>query len=223
MIDEMLVHTPEEGREVVRNLIAENPLLHDWGGGLQSGGIGGEIASTISAYLLDEFGYGNFRSIETGAGLSTLVFLGCNPQWHFSITPDEDLKERLEDAAEARNLPTENWRHEVNFSELVVPGLALAEQATVDIAMIDGGHGWPTVFVDFCYLNMMLRKGGIMIVDDIQAFPCSQLYMLLKHQPGWKLEQVVWGKTAFFRKETDAKLMPDFGGQPYLTNNMLFR
>lgn len=223
MIDEALEITPDHGREAVARLVAENPPLHDWGHGLQSGGIAGEIASTLGAYLLDEFGSGNFRSIETGAGLSTLIFLAGNPLWHFSVTPDGALKALLESEVETRKLPSSNWHHEINYSEYVIPPLALDGEHKVDIAMIDGGHGWPTVFVDFCYLNMMLRQGGIMIVDDILAFPCSQLYMLLKHQPGWELEKTIWSKTAFFRKKTDAKLLPDFGGQPYLTNNMLFR
>ncbi len=98
----------------------------------------------------------------------------------------------------------------------------MTEGLTVDLALIDGGHGWPTVFVDFCYTNMMLRKDGIMIVDDILAFPCMQLFLLLKHQPGWKLEKIVSSKTAFFRKTADGRLLPDFGGQPYILNNMIY-
>lgn len=61
-----------------------------------------------------------------------------------------------------------------------------------------------------------------MIIGDIQLFPCTQVYLLLKAQPGWKLEKLVYSKTVFFRKETDAKMLPDFGGQPYLVNNITF-
>jgi len=60
-----------------------------------------------------------------------------------------------------------------------------------------------------------------MIVDDITLYPCTALYMLLKHQPGWVLEEIIYLKTAFFRKETAAVRLPDFGGQPYLTNNLI--
>ena len=206
-------------RETVAVLIADGPKLHDWGHGLQSGGITGEILTTISAYLLDEFGEGNFRSIETGAGLSTLLFAAARPLQHIAINPDVGLHGRISAEAQKRQISLEETDYQLAFSEDVLPDLA--KTTKIDIALIDGGHGWPSVFVDFCYMNMMLRKGGIMIVDDILLFPCTQLYLLLKHQPGWTLERTVYSKTTFFRKETNEVRLPDFGGQPYLRNNII--
>ena len=206
-------------RDIVGKLIADSPKVHDWGNGLQSGGLTGEILTTISAYLLDEFGEGNFRSIETGAGLSTLLFAAARPLQHVAINPDVGLRDRIGNEAKNRQISLDQTDYLLEFSEDVLPDLA--KTTKVDIALIDGGHGWPSVFVDFCYMNMMLRKGGIMIVDDIILYPCTQLYLLLKHQPGWKLERTVYSKTTFFRKETDAIRLPDFGGQPYLRNNQI--
>lgn len=201
-------------------LISDSPKLHDWGDGLQSGGLKGEILMTLANYLTDELTPGAFTSLETGAGLSTLVFMGARPGCHIVINPDEPLKHRILEEANRRGFTSEPLDYRLEFSEYVLPDLA--KTVELDIALIDGGHGWPTVFVDFCYANVMLREGGIMIVDDIFAFPCMQLFLLLKHQPGWQLEHLIYGKTAFFRKQTSEKLMPDFGQQPYLKNNMLY-
>lgn len=122
------------------------------------------------------------------------------------MTPDKALKGRLDVEIEVRNLSPANRRHEIDYSEYAVPPLALSGEHTVDIAMINGGHGWPTVFVDFCYLNMMLREGGIMVVDDIQAFPCAQLFLLLEQQPGWEMDKAVWQKTVLFSEKEPGKV-----------------
>lgn len=210
---------PTPTASVVASLISDDPKVHDWGQGLVSGGLNGDILRTLSRYLLDEFGEGKFRSLETGAGLSTLVFAGARPARHIAVNPDQGLKERITAEAGRRDIDLSSTQYLTEFSEDVLPDLAKTE--TVDIALIDGGHGWPSVFVDFCYANMMLRQFGVMIVDDILLYPCTQLFLLLKHQPGWKLEKIVYAKTAFFRKEYAQKRLPDFGGQPYLKNNII--
>ena len=209
----------DDKKSLIFKIIADSPKLHDWGAGLQSGGLVGDILSTLATYLTEELAPENFTSLETGAGLSTLVFAAAKPRRHIVINPDEPLKGRILGALKQWQIDVACIDYRLDFSEIVLP--ELAKTTEIDIALIDGGHGWPTVFVDFCYANMMLREGGVMIVDDIYAFPCMELFLLLKHQPGWELERVVYSKTAFFRKQTSAKLMPDFGGQPYLMNNMI--
>ena len=70
----------------------------------------------------------------------------------------------------------------------------------LDAGFIDGNHGWPAVFVDFCYLNRMLRPGGLMFIDDVQIFAVAQLVCLLRQQtPHYELVSVE-GKMATFRK-----------------------
>ena len=206
-------------KTVVQRLISDDPKVHDWGQGLVPGGLHGEILSTIATYLLDEFGEGKFRSLETGAGLSTLVFAAARPLQHLAVNPDVALRDRIASEAAKRTIDLTTTRYIAEYSEDVLPDLAKTEK--VDIALIDGGHGWPSVFVDFCYANMMLRQFGIIIVDDILLYPCTHLYLLLKHQPGWKLEKVVYAKTAFFRKEYAQSRLPDFGGQPFLRGNII--
>ena len=207
-----------EALEQVQSLIHDDPKVHDWGSGPTSGGMSGDILATLAQYLV-EFGEGVFQSVETGAGLSTLIFAAAKPGRHTVINPDIGLQDRIKAEATKRSISLDRVHYRTELSEFVLPELAKSD--IVDLVLIDGGHGWPTVFVDFCYANMMLRQGGIMIVDDILLYPCTQLYLLLKHQPGWTLEKVVYAKTAFFRKETAARLLPDFGGQPFLVNNII--
>jgi len=83
--------------------------------------------------------------------------------------------------------------------------------------LLDGGHGWPTVFVDFCYLNRMLKKDGLLILDDLQLHSVAELGRLVLLQPGWVIDTEISSKTIAFRKTNDREYLPDFGGQPYLS------
>lgn len=161
------------------------------------------------------------RSIETGAGNSSLLFmmLGCS---HVTaIAPDAKLRHRILSEAAERGLDHRVFRYIEDRSEVALPSLALDEQASCEIALIDGNHGWPTVFVDFCYLNMMLVPDGVLFVDDVHLYSCAQLMLLLKEQAGFELVSVV-SKLATFRKRTTARFLPDWRQEPFVATNTSF-
>jgi len=158
------------------------------------------------------------RSIETGAGNSTLLFmmLGCSKVT--AIAPDPKLGPRIRSEAAERQLDDGVFRYIEDRSEVALPRLALDEEASCEIAFIDGNHGWPSVFVDFCYLNMMMKQDAVLFVDDVQLYSCAQLALLLKEQPEFELVSVV-GKMATFRKRTRVRFLPDWGREPFLVTN----
>lgn len=158
------------------------------------------------------------RSIETGAGNSTLLFmmLGCSQVT--AIAPDPKLGPRIRSEAVERSLDASVFRYIEDRSEAALPRLALDEQASCEIAFIDGNHGWPSVFVDFCYLNVMMEQDAVLFVDDVQIYACAQLMLLLREQPGFELVSMV-GKMATFRKRTRARFLPDWRGEPFIVTN----
>ncbi len=104
-------------------------------------------------------------------------------------------------------------------SETALPLLALVENVEIDAGFIDGNHGWPTVFVDFCYLNRMLRPGGLMFIDDIQIFAVAQLICLLREQTPHYEFVGIDSKMATFRKGLDLPYLPDWRMEPFITSN----
>jgi hypothetical protein len=74
------------------------------------------------------------------------------------------------------------------------------------------------VFVDFCYINMIMPAGGTLFVDDVQLYSISQLYQWLREQEEY--EHVgLDGKFATFRKVLDRPLLADWDSQPFIVRN----
>jgi hypothetical protein len=195
----------------------DRPFLHvDRHGEPKDGGTNRPIAQRFIAEVgaLDAP-----RIAETGTGLSTLLFLTLAPASVISISPDPELHERTRREADVRGIDRGPLRLINDRSEAALPLLALVEQLEIDAGFIDGNHGWPAVFVDFCYLNRMLRVGGLLFVDDVHLFPVGQLVGLLRQQPHFELVAIDARKMATFRKKVDQPYLPDWSREPFLTMN----
>ncbi len=197
------------------------PDLHTWDNGLtwNTGGFSADMLQEIHALIVARCGAGA-RLIETGAGNSTITFLLTGAREVISIAPDAALFGRITDHCAASGIDTAALSPVVDLSERALPSLALREIAAggwFDAALIDGGHGWPTVFVDFCYLHALLRLDGLLFVDDVQLWSVKQLVRFLAADERFELVQALGGgKTLVFRKSHVARFLPDFGGQPYI-------
>jgi precorrin-6B methylase 2 len=208
----------EEGKKLLERIISGKLKLHYWNGEWHSGGLGPHMLRQLFDITYSFRSAGGATVLETGAGISTLVFLAAKPKKLLSIASKQDLVDRIRDRIQNFSLGSVEHEFYVNHSENVLPELARDGAASVDIAFIDGGHGLPTVFVDFCYANKMLKQGGYLVVDDVQLYSVRQLYLLLKRQPGFEIETEL-GKLVIFRKTDTAELLPDFARQPFVVNN----
>jgi hypothetical protein len=205
---------PAQPEAAARAVLADPPRLHDWGRGWEVGG----LTNRIGERLIAELGrYDSPRVIETGAGASTLLFCALEPAAATTIAPDAGLRDRTLAAASERGISTERLRFICDRSELALPKLAEADERC-DAAFIDGSHNWPAVFVDFCYLNLMMPVGGTLFVDDVQLYSVAQLYMLLRKQEEFEYVGLD-DKMATFRKVLDHPFLPEWRSQPYIEEN----
>jgi hypothetical protein len=203
-----------EPEAAARALVSDPPRLHDWGRGWEVGGLTPRIGERLITELAR---YESPRVIETGAGASTLLFCCLEPEAVTSIAPDEGLRDRMLAAASERGIGTERLQFICDRSELALPKLSEAGDR-YDAALIDGSHNWPAVFVDFCYLNLMLPVGGTMFVDDVQLYSVAQLYNLMRKQEEFEYVGLD-DKMATFRKVLDHPWLPEWRSQPYIEEN----
>lgn len=196
------------------------PALHSWDGG-KSWNSGGFAAEHLRVFfdLVARVGGRRASVLETGAGNSTIAFLYACPARVISVAPDAALFERIFSACRSRGVDMSPLEHHVDRSEWLLPKLAEAgrnERPGIDLALIDGGHGWPTVFVDFCYANVMVRRGGIIIIDDVHLHSIKELgRLLLRQSSAFTLVEDV-GKALAFRKDTDDQFLPGWEGEAYI-------
>ncbi len=86
----------------------------------------------------------------------------------------------------------------------------------MDLALIDGCHGFPTPFMDWYFISSSLKVGGTLIIDDVQIWTGRILMEFLLAEPEWTLVELFANKTAIFVKEQSYLPWKEFVGQPYV-------
>jgi predicted O-methyltransferase YrrM len=74
-------------------------------------------------------------------------------------------------------------------SQAVLPKL-LGEGRTFDLAFIDGNHRFDGVFVDLVYLGRLVRRGGVVFMDDYQLPAVARAASFFVTNLAWTLEEV---------------------------------
>ena len=160
---------------------------------------------------LDRVLFPGARTLETGAGLSTLVF-AINGAEHTVVVPDPTQAERILHWGRSNGVPMHNLRFELERSEDVLPTL---EIAGLDVVLIDGAHGFPSPFIDWYYAARHLRVGGTVMVDDTQIWTGAVLRDFLRASPDWEIEREVRFEFAAARRASYAR-SDEWLHQPYV-------
>ena len=194
----------------IEQLLAERPQLHTRGNQVVDYG----IDAYLVGFLREHVAAGQ-RTIETGSGLSTLVFLLMGGE-HTAVSPDPKEPERIGAYCDTHGIPRARYTPIVGQSELVLP--ALPRTPGFDLAFIDGEHAFPVPGIDWFYLTRVLKKGGILIVDDLQLWSCRMLADFMDEEEVWR-RVTRTERVAAYRllDEPDAVLRRWWGAQRYVT------
>jgi hypothetical protein len=122
------------------------------------------------------------RTIETGAGVSTIVF-ALKQARHTCIVPDRRLVRRIRRYCASAGLSLHTVNFVIERSEYALPRL---QASGYEFALIDGRHGFPAPFLDWFYIADRLRQGGILLVDDTWIWTCEVLVRFLDAEAGWR-------------------------------------
>jgi hypothetical protein len=138
----------------------------------------------------------SFRTLETGAGQSTLAFMAAGCQ-HETVTPSQSEVDAIKSEAIRRGL-TDHVTFHVDFSQNVLPHLKGHED--LDVVFIDGGHGFPIPSIDWIYLAPRLKVGGTMLIDDVDLWTGAMLVDVMRREKGWRVDAILRGRTAIITK-----------------------
>ena len=78
--------------------------------------------------------------------------------------------------------------HHSERSQVVLPQF-LKEGRTFDLGFVDGNHRFDYVFLDLFYLGHLVRKGGIIILDDYNSPGIERAVSFFVNNLGWKIEE----------------------------------
>lgn len=165
---------------VVGQVWADPPLVHTrtYGPGVWA------TEKDCYEYLAERCPPGT-RTLETGLGISTVLFTswGCE---HTCVVPSEEEVQRCVEYLDERKIDRSQLTFHVGLSEEVLPQL---EPSPLDLVFVDGGHGFPTAIIDFFYTAGRLMQGGWLVLDDMQL-PSVRLGLVdfLELDPRWHLE-----------------------------------
>lgn len=163
----------------ISELFNSAPALHTDGGGEPvNWGIDARMVSVFRQFIRP-----GTPTAETGAGLSTILFLLLGAV-HRSITPDEREVERILTYCESNGIPTATYHPIVGYSEHVLP--VLGSDIRLDFALIDGNHAFPTPYIDWYYFTNHLNTSGVIALDDIQLWSCRTLADFLDEEEVWE-------------------------------------
>lgn len=73
-------------------------------------------------------------------------------------------------------------------SQIVLPRL-LKQNKQFDLAFIDGNHLFDYVFLDLFYLGQLIKKGGIIILDDYNFPGINKALSFFINNLNWKVEE----------------------------------
>lgn len=141
-------------------------------------------------------GAANTIEIGLGYGISALFICeglltnGAAHPHHVVLDPNQETRfagcglQFLDEAGVARLI-----EYHPEPSEIVLPQL-LAKGRGFDLAFVDGNHRFDGVFLDLVYLGRVVRKGGIIFVDDYQLPSTARAVSFCTTNLQWTIEDM---------------------------------
>jgi hypothetical protein len=141
------------------------------------------------------------RTLETGCGVSTVVFAAGGAK-HTAISPNDDEHRRIREYCRSAGIDDSGLEFIVGYSDRVLPDLC--QPGSWDSAFIDGAHSFPFPTVDWHYVSSSLKVGGRLLLDDIPVPAVSQVFRFMNQEPNWRFDSVLDDRAALFTLLSDA-------------------
>lgn len=170
-----------------------------------AGGLSYQTLARIESLLPQ----GMKRTAETGCGRSTILFSNFSKRHTVFCLDDRDEG----DLSSVRYFETSSFTKPAVINPVFGPTqLTLpthVHEGPYDCVLIDGPHGYPFPEIEYYYFYPHIRKGGLLIIDDVQIATIGRMADFLQEDAMWDLVELS-STTAIFRR-TDARTFTPTG------------
>jgi hypothetical protein len=163
-----------------------------------AGGRSYAIGHAVLRYLAD-IPPSQGTSVETGCGYTTVVLANVFAT-HICVNPDIASNRLVREFVE-RQCGATGLQHVEENSDQGLPRL-VADGRRVELAVIDGNHSHPFPLLDFHYVDQMLTRDGLLLVDNIEIPAVQELTEYLEFERAYRLDQLI-DNCAVYRKVSD--------------------
>lgn len=170
------------------------------------------IDAELAHFLYDSVSSNN-ATLETGAGISTLIF-ALRHSNHITVTPSSEEMSNIKQYAAVNQIPVDSVEFAIEPSDQYLPR---CQAKDLDLVLIDGKHAFPWPIIDWFYTADKLKTNGILILDDVQMSSVSILGDFLSEDPRWRLEKSLGRRSWVFRKLGQLVHDVSWHMQPYIT------
>jgi hypothetical protein len=140
-------------------------------------------------------------SAETGSGKSTLLFSHLSSN-HVVFAVDDGSS-----ITQVRSSPLfkrENVTYVEGPTQITLPQYHFGNE--LQIALIDGPHGYPFPDLEYYYFYPLIEPGGLLLVDDLPIPTIARMFEIVRADPMFELKEVVGDQLAIFSR-TDAPVV----------------
>jgi hypothetical protein len=189
-------------RSLVAELRRDLPGLH--AGGTEYWGLAWPALEWLERELRP-----GMATLEVGSGASTLVFAAAGTE-HEAVTPAPEEEQRFREECTVRGIDGSRVSFQIGLSHEVLQSLM---PRPLELALIDGAHGFPYPILDWWFVAPRLIVGGRVLIDDAYMPPVAALVDALRAQPHWEIEGAVGYRTVVARKLAEGLPSFDWEGE----------
>ncbi len=143
----------------------------------RGGAFGSEVLLAISRVLPK----GDLISLETGCGKSTIMFSNLSKRHFVFAYDDRNLPDSSVEMVQAdQDFKSGGVTFVFGPTQKRLPAYTFPEGTLFDVILIDGPHGYPFPDLEYALLYPFLKKGGILIIDDVHIPSIGRMFDILR-------------------------------------------
>ena len=147
-------------------------------------------------------------SMETGCGKTTILLSNLSAHHHvFAFDDRAEERSSIRYYEDCPLFKRERTTEVLGATQLTLPGYQFTEP--IDLALLDGPHGYPFPELEYYYVYPKLRPGALLVIDDIHIPTIHRLHTFLAEEEMFDLVHVE--RTTSFFLRTDAATFSPLG------------